>query len=326
MLTISVVLATYNSARYLRAQLESIAAQRLAPKEIVISDDCSSDDTLKVLESFQKSCNIDVRLFVNRERLGATRNFERALRCARGELIALSDADDLWYPDRLLTPVQAFSKAPTVGLVCCDADLVNADGFPLHQKLSEVLPRGRSLPELNTDPLSVLIRGPMVPGMTMCFRSSLLETILPIPPDWHHDAWIAILTSVTASILYLSGALVAYREHEGQTVGVPGHVKSAPCTAQESSVRLDAAAGRYTMLLDRLSGLPSSGQRRRAAYMVNEKIRHFRQRALAYRLGPKRRIPLILLEAIAGRYSGFSSAGAAYRDLTRSANIPQKAY
>ena len=90
---VSVALATCNGARFLRAQLTSITAQSRPPDEIVACDDDSEDETLQVLRSFAEACAVPVRIESNEQRLGITRNFERAISLCTGDVIFLADQD-----------------------------------------------------------------------------------------------------------------------------------------------------------------------------------------------------------------------------------------
>src|ERR1044071_372824 len=100
-LRFSVAMCTYNGARFLRDQLNSIAAQSVPVQEIVICDDCSEDATCTVIESFAHRHPDIVRLYRNRMRLGVSRNFAQAISLCRGDVILLSDQDDIWLPTKV---------------------------------------------------------------------------------------------------------------------------------------------------------------------------------------------------------------------------------
>ena len=104
---ISVVMATYNGAKYLAEQIDSILVQLTDNDEIIVSDDCSTDNTVDILHSYK-----DGRLRVIRTtgNLGPIRNFEYALSHARNNIIVLSDQDDQWLPDRLEEVRRHFSR------------------------------------------------------------------------------------------------------------------------------------------------------------------------------------------------------------------------
>src|ERR687894_3003245 len=97
----SVAMCTYNGARFVAEQLASVAAQTRPPDELVVCDDGSTDETCRLVEEFAARAPFPVRLFVNERNLGSTRNFGRAVALCEGDLVALSDQDDVWHPEKL---------------------------------------------------------------------------------------------------------------------------------------------------------------------------------------------------------------------------------
>ena len=108
MIRVSVAVATYNGERYLAEQLESILDALEQNDEIVISDDGSTDDTRKVIETFQKK-DSRIRL-VDGPRQGVKKNFESAIRSCSGQYIFLCDQDDIWTKDKVEVVLHAFEK------------------------------------------------------------------------------------------------------------------------------------------------------------------------------------------------------------------------
>ena len=96
----SIALATYNGERYLQEQLNSFLHQTRLPDEIIACDDCSTDRTMDILESFAISALFAVYIYRNAINLGYTKNFERAISLCSGDVIFLSDQDDVWFPKR----------------------------------------------------------------------------------------------------------------------------------------------------------------------------------------------------------------------------------
>jgi glycosyltransferase involved in cell wall biosynthesis len=105
-------MCTYNGSRHLKSQLDSISAQTRLPSELVICDDASSDDTVPIIEQFAASVPFRVRLDVNAQNLGSTKNFEKAIQKCKGDLIALSDQDDVWLPRKLEVLEAEFQSKP----------------------------------------------------------------------------------------------------------------------------------------------------------------------------------------------------------------------
>ena len=121
----SVAMCTYNGAAYLEEQLDSIARQIRLPDELVVCDDNSSDESLRILRSFAARSAFPVRLHSNESNLGSTKNFEKAICLCSGDVIALADQDDVWHPEKLAILEREFSSTPDVGLVFTDAEIVD---------------------------------------------------------------------------------------------------------------------------------------------------------------------------------------------------------
>src|SRR5215510_13144854 len=98
---ISIAMCTHNGAPYLAEQLNSILAQTRLPDEVVVCDDCSSDNSRAILESFASKAPFLVSLQFNEQRLGSTKNFEKTIELCQGDVIALCDQDDVWSIEKL---------------------------------------------------------------------------------------------------------------------------------------------------------------------------------------------------------------------------------
>ena len=99
-MTKSVALCTYNGEKYLKEQLDSILSQEIPVDEIVICDDCSTDETTLIIKEYESQFPNVFCVFINAENLGYVRNFEKALSFCTGEIIFLCDQDDLWRKDK----------------------------------------------------------------------------------------------------------------------------------------------------------------------------------------------------------------------------------
>lgn len=219
----SVAMCTYNGAQYLPEQLESIAAQTRLPDLLVICDDHSSDDTRKIIESFAAKSPFPVSLYVNRENIGTAKNFERAIGLCGGDLIALSDQDDVWHPEKLRRLEEAFISAPHVGLIFTDAEIVDGSLRSIDSRLWELMLFSQKEQRLieRGKALELLLRQNIVTGATMAFRASFVKLISPIPPDalLVHDIWIAWVVASIADIAFISEPLIKYRQHPKQQTG-----------------------------------------------------------------------------------------------------------
>lgn len=222
---ISVALCTWNGEPFLRAQLDSIAAQTASVQEIVVCDDGSTDATARIVRDFAAACRIPVRLEINAARLGVTRNFQKAISLCTGRIIFLCDQDDLWREDKVASLIGCFAD-PGVGLAFSNAEVVNDDlsaaGYSLWQSIwfdadeQRRVRSGHALP--------VLLRHAIAAGSTLAFRADYLPLILPIPDLSHcHDIWITLLIGCVAGICPLDKNLVRHRLHSANTVGMQNH-------------------------------------------------------------------------------------------------------
>src|SRR6185436_8451912 len=131
---ISVAMCTYNGADFLPEQLESILAQSRMPDQIVVCDDGSTDETRALLQRFEKESRDVILLRVNKKNLGSVKNFEQAIHLCNGDVIGLSDQDDVWRPDKLQLIEQGFRKS-SIGLVFSDAGIVDENLKPLDRRM-----------------------------------------------------------------------------------------------------------------------------------------------------------------------------------------------
>src|ERR1041384_7767563 len=221
---ISVAMCTYNGADFLPAQLESILVQSRKPDQIVICDDGSTDETRALLQKFEKQSPDVILLRFNKTNLGSIKNFEQAIRMCSGEIIALSDQDDVWRPDKLQLIEQAFTKSST-GLVFSDADIVDENLKPLNRRMWNEVGFDAHKRKLlrNARALEVLATGWTVTGATMAFRSQFMKICLPVPDGiaMIHDGWIALAIAAVADVVAIDEPLIQYPPHERQQIGAP---------------------------------------------------------------------------------------------------------
>lgn len=222
MVCLSVAMCTYNGARYLPAQLESIARQTCLPDELIICDDHSTDATHAVLEQFTKTAPFRVRLFHNPTRLGVVANFSKAITLTAGRYIALSDQDDIWLPQRLERSLLAIRTAEecygphTPVLVHTDLSVLGEGG----DIISPSFMRFQHLQHVTSDPLRILLTQNFVTGCTVLMNASLKLSATPIPTSvLIHDWWLALIAACLGKIVFLNEQTVFYRQHSSNTIG-----------------------------------------------------------------------------------------------------------
>lgn len=125
--TVSIVMATYNGATYIREQLDSLLVQTYPLKEIIIQDDGSTDDTATICEDYAQRCPV-IRFSVNEHNLGYNQNFKTAVMKATGDFIAFCDQDDVWFPEKIEKQVAAIGDHD----LCFSTHLRGADMVNTH--------------------------------------------------------------------------------------------------------------------------------------------------------------------------------------------------
>lgn len=304
--SVSVALCTLNGSTYLPNQLNSILAQTAPPTELVAFDDGSTDDTVQILRRFATAAPFPVHVRVNEQRLGPAANFACAIAAATGSIIALCDQDDLWHPDRLAVTRTAFEADPTLGLLFSDAEMCDAAGQPLGYRLWDSLhfpPRLRT--RVQTHGFEVLLRQNVVTGATMAFDAKYRSLLLPVPPLWMHDGWIALLISAVAPVRAIDRPLIRYRQHAQQAVGalrrsLLQQVRNARAMHRDA---FEEEAARYAAALDRLTGFPQVPAEH--LKQLRAKVHHLQRRSRIRRREIARVLPSVA-ELVTGRYQHFS--------------------
>lgn len=200
---ISVCMATYNGEKYLKEQLDSILKQIKSSDELIISDDGSTDSTRIIIKEYQKEYkNI---YLIDGPKMGVQKNFENALKTSQGDIIFLSDQDDIWMDDKVNEVLEAFQN-PNVVLILHDAQIVDQNGQVIEDSFFEHRGSKSGLFE-NLWKNSYL-------GCCMALRRSVLECSLPFPPKIEmHDWWIGLIGEMMGEVRLIDKPLLKYRRH-----------------------------------------------------------------------------------------------------------------
>lgn len=201
-------MATYNGQQYIKNQLQSILTQINQDDELVIVNDASIDSTVFIIKEFQDS---RIKLIENKINLGVVKTFERAINNAIGDIIFLSDQDDVWLPNKVEKILEVFQKYPDITLVLSDAQIIDSEGQITADSFFKI--RGRFV----ADPLSNFIKS-KYHGCTLAFRREMLEVFLPFPADTPmHDIWIGIVNGIYGKAFYIDEPLIQHRRHSSNT-------------------------------------------------------------------------------------------------------------
>ena len=200
---ISIAMATYNSAKYLKAQLQSFIDQTRQPDELIITDDCSTDDTEIIVHEFAKVAPFTVEFYRNEKNLGYCGNFNAALTKTTGDLVFLSDQDDVWFAEKIEYMVGVADRNPEALVVMNDAVLTDGDLNEVGlTKVGQIRSAGMSLDSF-------------VMGCCCAVRRELLDFCMPIPHGMKgHDNWLVELAGGLNAKVVDIRVLQYYRRHE----------------------------------------------------------------------------------------------------------------
>jgi glycosyltransferase involved in cell wall biosynthesis len=295
---ISIAMCTYNGSRYLEQQLRSIADQTHQPSELVICDDGSTDRTEQILSDFRNTVGFSLRYHRNAINLGSTKNFEQAIQLCTGDVIALCDQDDVWFPQKLERMSAELEARPEAAGVFSNARLIDENGAlqtnDLWQMAGFTAQRQRRFQDPRQAPY-VLIEGDTVTGAAFMFRASFVPQVTPFSTAWIHDGWIALLMTVTAGLVALPEHLMSYRLHTSQQVGV----RQVPWHEHLSTRKQDAIAS-HRLLSQRCTDMADTieqmGDHDEIVAELRRKARYYARRhaalqgSLATRLIPLARL------------------------------------
>lgn len=319
---ISVAMCTYNGAKYVEEQLSSILNQSLLPSEIVISDDGSTDGTLEIIKTFWSQKNeifpqaseVTLTLIKNPLSLGVTKNFEQALLACHNPILALSDQDDIWQPDKLEKLLPLFEQDPELLFVFTDSRLVDAAGKPLGVTSFQalVVSETERTAVASGNSQAVFLRRNLATGATVLLRRNLLDFAAPFPSEWVHDEWLALVASFAGQVHMSDECLIDYRQHGNNQIGMkkPGlrhYVGRLVFPRTERNARLFARAQAMNSHLYFLN-VQGDAQKAAAGKLAHERAR---QELPAKRL---KRIKRVLEEKRTGRYDAY---GLGLQDVVR---------
>lgn len=199
---ISICLATYNGAKYLKPQIDSIIIQMGPDDELVISDDSSTDGTIELIKSYRES---RIKLLDKCSFHSPVFNFENALKAAAGDYIFLSDQDDIWLPDKISVMAEYLQN---YDVVVSDCIVINTDESILYPSFRDFIKAKKGF-------IRNFVKNGYL-GCCIAFKSQMLKYYLPFPKGIAmHDIWIGLISELFADVIFIPEKLILYRRHEG---------------------------------------------------------------------------------------------------------------
>lgn len=207
---VSIAMATFNGEKYLSQQLDSIIQQTYRPIEVVIVDDESSDRTIEIIQSYIERYSF-ISLHQNPQNIGVVATFNQAISLCKGEFVALSDQDDVWFDNKVEVLV---SNIGDNWLIHSDALITDSNLQVIansHFKFSN---------KPNNLEFSDYLISNNVTGCCAMFSRKLLDLAMPIPQGFYiHDHYFAIMAAFYNKITFYANDLIYYRQHDNSTIG-----------------------------------------------------------------------------------------------------------
>ena len=206
MKTVSVILASYNGEKYIKEQIDSILAQTYPIYEILIGDDGSADNTMSILNDY--ACKYgNIKIISSNGKHGVNYNFKRLMDTASGNYIAISDQDDIWFPEKIEIMIREIGTHV----------LVYSDAIPFSGMLTSYYNKEQSvefdsyIPE---NSIEDIMFNNVVSGHRMLVKKEFINEIHEWNFDVYYDWWLAISASYRNSIIYIPCPLVFWRRHD----------------------------------------------------------------------------------------------------------------
>ncbi|MBD2792789.1 glycosyltransferase family 2 protein [Xenorhabdus szentirmaii] len=210
---VSIIMPSYNSSSFIEQSINSVLEQTFSSWELIIIDDCSKDDTVKLIEKFE-----DKRInFISlKENVGAGKARNIGLKLAKGKFIAFLDSDDLWETKKLEYQTNYMMKNPEIAAICTSYTFINEKNKPI---------RGKIIPD-EVITLSSYMKNTCIGFSTSMINKNIVGNFnlseMRLRQDTH--LWITLLIQ-NFKIKGLPKDLVKYRVRENQISG--NKVKSA---------------------------------------------------------------------------------------------------
>ncbi len=243
--SVSIVMCTYNGGPFVARQLQTICEQTYGNLEVIVVDDCSTDNTWQRITEFA-SRDSRIKAYRNPVNLGIAKNFERACGLASADFIAFSDQDDLWHPEKIERLMQFWP--PDVQLVYCDSQRFHGD----IDHLSGVPRKGyrrfeghdiRKLAIFNT-----------ISGHSLILKKELLKKIFPTSDTVYYDWKAAIAAACSGGVAYLPETLTFQRVHDHNA----STTAELDIRSTENIARFRSMVANHSKEFEKVNGLSST--------------------------------------------------------------------
>ena len=174
-MTVAIAIALYNGEKFIEKQLDTLRLQTVKPDQVVLCDDCSTDNTFNLVEEYinRFSLQDSWKIYKNEENLGYAKNFYHAMELCDCELIYLCDQDDVWREDKIEKMNSVMEKNPNISLLMCKGGVIDAEGEDLHGLMIKKAKETHSIMPITVENI---LRVFDWTGMLMCVRKNFFDT------------------------------------------------------------------------------------------------------------------------------------------------------
>ena len=288
--TVDVLLATYNGEKYIREQIESILNQTYKNIRLIISDDCSKDNTPEILKEYEKNDN-RVELYIQEENLGVVKNIEFLLGKVKDKYYMLSDQDDVWKEQKIEKSVEKL-KNENLDLVFGDLEVVDENLNTLYGSFNKFMKLDRKI-EKYIDSYKLQYLYNCITGCTIISRKKLIDKILPLPNNSKymvHDYWMGLMVALNGKIGYIKETYIKYRQHGNNQVGIEKKSHKFKELEQVRNLFIEVKLGIFTAYVQNEDKFPEKlkKQNKKALeyyqMLKNKKNFNFRGLSIFYKL------------------------------------------
>ncbi|HKG68944.1 MAG TPA: glycosyltransferase [Segetibacter sp.] len=201
--TVSVVMCTYNGEAFVEEQLKSILSQTYPVYELLIFDDASTDNTQKIITRAAFIHPL-IKVVLNEKNVGFTKNFEQAIKAATGDVIAISDQDDIWVNTKIEKMMKAWN--PASPLIYCSS-FIFADNPPTNP----LPPKFRQFE--GNDARKIFLFN-TISGHALLFKKEFVPLVLPFKEGVMYDWWMGVVAAYNGGVQHYNDLLVFHRSHK----------------------------------------------------------------------------------------------------------------
>ena len=223
---ISIAMTSYNGEKYIIQQLESLKLQTRKIDEIILVDDCSTDNTYQLVKEYIKINLPQCRLYKNEQNLGFIKTFKKSIALTNGDIIFLCDQDDVWNSNKIEEMSNIMENNDKVLSLCSSFTKIDSNG-------NNIISKNRPFSSNNGLIRKIMIKDKMYrisikrvitynisPGCTCAFKKELKDEFLNMASNIPHDLQINIIAANKSGLYFFNKSLINYRIHSANTIGL----------------------------------------------------------------------------------------------------------